>query len=133
MKVKKDDKWTTTDIKNAITAAFKDAKKISMWSETYPDIFADKWILENTESNELRTMLDTLNLLTIKSNNGYSESIVIPNDDEETVKSAINKIHTENYVNLNCLDWRYKDGYGSYFDRVIWADITIIVSELRVL
>ena len=51
--------------------------------------------LENTESNVLYTMLGTVRLLTIKSDDGYSESIVIPNDDEVTIKRAINKIHTE--------------------------------------
>ncbi len=72
-------------------------------------------------------------LLTIKTSDGYSESIVIPNDEEETIKKAINKIHTENYVDSHCVDWRYNDGYGSYFDQVIWKDVTIDVAELRVL
>ena len=89
--------------------------------------------LENTESNVLYTMLGTVRLLTIKSDDGYSESIVIPNDDEATVKRAINKIHTENYVDSHCVDWLYNDGYGSYFDQVMWKDVTIDVSELRVL
>ena len=54
--------------------------------------------LKNTKSNVLYTMLGTLRLLTIKSDDGYSESIVIPNDDEVTIKKAINKIHTENKI-----------------------------------
>ncbi len=89
--------------------------------------------LENTESNVLYTILGTVRLLTIKSDDGYSESIVIPNDDEVTIKRAINKIHTENYVDSNCVDWRYNYGCGSYFDEVMWKDVTIDVSELRVL
>ena len=90
-------------------------------------------ITENTESNVLYTMLGTVRLLTVKTHDGYSESIVIPNDDEETIKKAINKINTENYVDSHCVDWRYNDGYGSYFDEVMWKDVTIDVSELRVL
>ena len=78
-------------------------------------------------------MLGTVRLLTIKSDDGYSESIVIPNDDEVTIKRAINKIHTESYVDSNCVDWRYNDGCGSYFDEVMWKDVTIDVSELLVL
>lgn len=89
--------------------------------------------LENTESNAPHLMLGTLRLLTIKSDDGYIESIVIPNDDEATIKRAINKIHTENYVDSHCVDWRYNDGYGSYFDQVMWKDVTIDVSELQVL
>lgn len=89
--------------------------------------------LENTESNVLYTMLGTVRLLTIKSYDGYSESIVIPNDDEVTIKRAINKIHTENYVDSHCVDWLYNDGCGSYFDQVMWKDVTIDVSELRAL
>lgn len=90
-------------------------------------------VTENTKSNVLYTMLGTVRLLTIKSDDGYSESIVIPNDDEVTVKRAINKIYTENYVDSHCVDWRYNDGYGSYFDQVMWKDVAIDVSELRVL
>ena len=101
-------------------------------------------VSKNTESNVLYTMLGTVRLLTIKTSDGYSESIVIPNDNEETIKRAINKIHTENYVDShcldtenyvdsNCLDWRYNDGYGSYFDQVMLKDVVIDVSELRVL
>jgi len=90
-------------------------------------------VSKNTESNVLYTMLGTVRLLTIKSDDGYSESIVIPNDDEVTIKKAINKIYTDNYVDSNCVDWRYNDGYGSYFDQVMWKDVTIVVSELRVL
>lgn len=89
-------------------------------------------VSENTKSNVLYTMLGTVRLLTIKSDDGYSESIVIPDDDEATIKKAINKIHTENYVDSHCVDWRYNNGYGSYFDQVMWKDITIDVSELRV-
>lgn len=91
-------------------------------------------VAENSESNTLYQMLGTVYLLTIKSDYGYSESIVIPNDDEETIKRAINKIHTEDlYIDSNCSDLVYDNGYGSYFDKVIWKDVTIDVSELRVL
>ena len=90
-------------------------------------------LTENTEINVLYTMLGTVRLLTIKTGDGYSESIVIPNDGEETIKKAINKIHTENYVDSHCVDWCYNDGYGYYFDQVMWKDVTIDVSELQVL
>lgn len=82
---------------------------------------------------ELYTLLGAIRLLTIKNDEGYSESIVIPNADIETIKRAINKIHTENYVDSNCVDFKYSDGFGKYFDQVKWKDIIIDVSELRVL
>ena len=77
--------------------------------------------------------MNTLRLLTIKTDVGYSESIVIPNSDEGTIKKAINKIHTENYVESYCTNWRYNNGYGSYFDQVMWEVVSIEVSKLRVL
>lgn len=77
--------------------------------------------------------LNTNLLLTININGGGSESIIVPNDNEETIKRAINEIYTENYVDNYCRDWRYHDGYGGYFDEVMWKDVTISMNKLRVL
>jgi hypothetical protein len=82
---------------------------------------------------ELYTLLGAVRLLTIKNDGGYSESIVIPNTNVETIKKGINQIHTSDYVDSNCVDFKYSDGFGTYFDQVMWQDVTIDVTELRVL
>jgi len=84
--------------------------------------------MENHEIKSNYLKMGILLLLTIKESTGYTQSIVIPNENEETIKKAIAQIHTEGYI-----DYNYNDGYGSYFDQISWKNVSFTISKLRVL
>ena len=65
---------------------------------------------EKTNENMVQTLLGTIFLLTITTNDGYSESIVVFDKEEETIKKAISQIYTDNYIDSNCVDWKYTQG-----------------------
>ena len=67
-------------------------------------------------------------ILEISDQNGETESIIIPDNSETTVKAAICAIgNNPSYIESYCKGWRYDGHMGSYHDGVKYQTIQIEV------
>lgn len=74
----------------------------------------------------------TAKILTLADKRGCTQSIIIPNDELQTVKDSIEKLNGTGYLHSFCSKFTYNNGFGSYFDKVKWGNILIEVVDIIV-